>query len=253
MNPELHLLLAHDGRVEDKSLGDWHLAIGAGAAGQYRLAQIDDYHHLPRPAFRWRSPLTLELRARVSAPEIPGTWGFGFWNDPFAATFGARGTARRLPALPNAAWFFFASPPNYLALHDDHPAQGMLAGTFGSLPIPPLFLSVGLLFAPLLAWRPTARLLRKIARLPIREAAVALDIDVVAWHTYRIDWQPQRVEFAIDGATCFKTRVSPRGPLGLVIWIDNQFAAFGPDGRLRFGTLANPEPAWMEIERLDMR
>jgi hypothetical protein len=38
----------------------------------------------------------------------------------------------------------------------------------------------------------------------------------------------------------------------LVIWIDNQFAAWTPEGRVNNGTLENPA-AWMEIERLDVK
>ena len=46
-----------------------------------------------------------------------------------------------------------------------------------------------------------------------------------------------------------KTSSSPCPPLGLVLWIDNQFAAWNPQGRLAHGTLENP-PAWLEIENL---
>jgi hypothetical protein len=35
----------------------------------------------------------------------------------------------------------------------------------------------------------------------------------------------------------------------LVIWVDNQYVALPPDGRLGFGTLANP-PTWVEIAHL---
>jgi hypothetical protein len=49
-----------------------------------------------------------------------------------------------------------------------------------------------------------------------------------------------------------ETSVSPRPPLGLVIWIDNQYAAWHPDGKIGFGVLENTEPAWLEIEDLLM-
>src|SRR5512144_3136865 len=98
--------------------GGWRLEIPAGSAGRYRLAQLDDYSNLPRRAFPWQAPLSLSLRARASQSSLPGTWGFGLWNDPFALSLGFGGE-RRIPALPNAAWFFFASAPNYLSLRDD--------------------------------------------------------------------------------------------------------------------------------------
>jgi hypothetical protein len=46
--------------------------------------------------------------------------------------------------------------------------------------------------------------------------------------------------------------VSPRPPLGLVIWIDNQYAAFTPNGRIGFGVLENPEPAWLELKEIEV-
>jgi hypothetical protein len=49
----------------------------------------------------------------------------------------------RLPALPNTAWFFFASPPNYLSLRDDLPAQGALAAVFRSPRLPASLLVLG--------------------------------------------------------------------------------------------------------------
>jgi hypothetical protein len=40
--------------------------------------------------------------------------------------------------------------------------------------------------------------------------------------------------------------------LGLVIWIDNQYAAFTPDGRLASGLLEGKEE-WLEIEGLEIK
>lgn len=125
--------------VTEISPESWRLSLPEGKAGVYRWAQLDDYLHLDRSAFLWRSPVKLTVSARVLTAHVPGTWGFGFWNDPFSISAGIGGTCRRLPALPNCAWFFYASPDNYLALHDTHPAQGFLAATFSSPLIPPVF------------------------------------------------------------------------------------------------------------------
>jgi hypothetical protein len=46
--------------------------------------------------------------------------------------------------------------------------------------------------------------------------------------------------------------VSPNPPLGAVIWIDNQYAAFTPEGKIGFGVLDNPEPAWLEIKDVEV-
>jgi hypothetical protein len=234
--------------VEPLGESHWLLSIPAGPAGRYRWAQLDDYMQLGRGKFLWQPPITLSLRARLSAPYLPGTWGFGFWNDPFNASLGIGGTARRTPALPDTAWFFYGSPSNYLAFRDDHPAQGLLAATFASKKIPPLVLGLGLPFAPLLAWPRSARLLRRWARTFIHESSVLLETDATAWHDYQIELFSGLARFLLDGQTVFETSVTPHSRQGFVLWIDNQFAAFPPDGRLRFGTLENPQPAWLEVD-----
>ncbi|MCX7976420.1 MAG: serine/threonine-protein phosphatase 2A activator, partial [Bellilinea sp.] len=47
----------------------WLLRLPPGPAGSYRVAQLDDYHHLPRHRFRWQPPLTFSLTAQVSASD----------------------------------------------------------------------------------------------------------------------------------------------------------------------------------------
>jgi len=49
------------------------------------------------------------------------------------------------------------------------------------------------------------------------------------------------------------TPVSPRPPLGLVIWMDNQYAAFTPDGELKWGLENNLTEARLEIENIEAR
>ena len=77
-------------------------------------------------------------------------------------------------------------------------------------------------------------------------------MDATAWHAYQLDWDSAEVRFWVDGEIKFKTPVSPLGRLGLVLWIDNQFAAFPPDGRLKFGSLDNPEPVWLELSEMSV-
>jgi hypothetical protein len=239
-------------KVLETAQGCWRLEIPAGPGSAYRWAQLDDHLHLPRRDFPLRAPVSIRLRARVSSPDLPGTWGFGFWNDPFSASFGISGTARRLPVLPNTAWFFFAGRPNYLSLRDTKPAQGFLAAVFSSRNIPSLLFAPGLIALPLLAFPLTARLLRKAARFFIREDSRIVSGDPTEWHDYRLGWSADRVQFFVDDAEIFSSAVVPRPPLGLAIWIDNQYAAFPPSGRLRMGTSPNPEPAWLELENLEM-
>lgn len=254
MEPVLQQRQSGGGTVYEVEKGLWRLAIPPGPVGTYRWAQLDDYLHLPRRKFIWNlrpvSPLRLELRARVSSAGLSGTWGFGLWNDPFSASLGVGGTSSRLPALPNTAWFFYAGPPNYLAFRDTHAAQGFLAATFASHPVPTALLALGGLALPLALISPTARLLRRAAGLLIREDAAPVCGDLTAWHTYRIDWYAGRVDFFIDGQALYSTPVSPPGPLGLVIWIDNQYAAFPPSGRFQQGTSATPESAWLDVSQI---
>ncbi len=193
--------------------------------------------------------LTLELRARISAPHLPGTWGFGLWNDPFGLSLGFGGNAARLPTFPEAAWFFHGSAPNYLSLRNDLPAQGFFAGTFHSARMSSLLLTPFLLALPFLALRPISRLFRKLAGRFVHQAGTAIKIDATAWHGYSLKWECERVDFAVDGHRILETPISPRTPLGLVLWIDNQFASWNPEGRFGYGTLENPE-AWLELESI---
>ncbi len=73
-------------------------------------------------------------------------------------------------------------------------------------------------------------------------------LDPTEWHEYCLSWRQAAVDFQVDGQTVLQTEVVPVGPLGLVIWIDNQYAAFPADGRLRYGMLASEAEAWIEVE-----
>jgi hypothetical protein len=230
--------------------GGMRLSIPGGNDSDYQWAQVDDYYHLARKNFIWQAPVQFEIRARVSGECPNGTWGFGFWNDPFQANLGLKGAVRRLPVLPNSAWFLYASSPNYLTLRDDQPANGLLAAVFSSPILPTVCLLPGLAAIPLLAVPSMARLLRKAARIAVKDLAIGLKVDVTSWHQYAINWAAKQVSFSVDGRICYVSPLSPLGSLGLVIWVDNQFATFSSDGRLKFGRLVNPAPVWMEFEKV---
>src|SRR5687768_9074786 len=121
-----------DAGVDEISSGSaYRLSISAGSAQKYRLAQLDDYTQIPRSRFPLRFPLNFSLSARASSESIPGTWGFGLWNDPFGLSLGFGGNPFRLPALPNAVWFFGASKESYLSFKDASSSlrSAPLAGT----------------------------------------------------------------------------------------------------------------------------
>ena len=66
--------------------------------------------------------------------------------------------------------------------------------------------------------------------------------------TYVVEWGAKTARFWVDGQVVLDCITPPRGPLGLVIWLDNQFMVVTPQGRLRHGMLAKPGEQWMEIE-----
>jgi hypothetical protein len=248
-------------RVDEISPGEaYRLMIPAGSADKYRLAQVYDYAKIPRSRFSLRAPLRLRLSARTSSDAIPGTWGFGIWNDPFGLSFGFGGNPFRLPALPNAAWFFGASEENYLSFRDasstpptnggsaqrEIAGNGFLAQTFRSPRFHPLLIPAGLALP--FSRKVTRRLLGNV----IGEDGVGLSVDVTQWHRYSLEWRATGVSFDVDDVRVLESPVSPNPPLGLVIWIDNQYAAFTPEGKIGFGVLENSEPAWLEIKDIDM-
>ncbi|MBP8291387.1 MAG: hypothetical protein KAX65_01365 [Caldilineaceae bacterium] len=219
-----------------------------GAGNRYCNAQIDDYQGLARRNFRWRPPLRLRVDARFShaAGQLRGTAGFGFWNDPFWMT------GRRVPALPAARWFFYASPPSDMALAHGVPGAGWKAATldarspWAAAQLPLLALAMPLLRAPRLHARLWPRFQRAlhIAEAPVGE-------EMTAWQTYELVWQPASVHFTVNGRTIL-TAPAPPGPLGLVVWLDNQWLVARPDGRLGGGVLTSNDAQWMEIGRLEI-
>jgi hypothetical protein len=239
------------GIIAQSGANSWHLEIPAGPAREYRLAQLDDYTGFGRSSFPWRPPVKMRLRARASAPAIPGTWGIGLWNDPFGMTL-VKGSEVRLPTLPNSAWYFFASEPNYLSFRDDLQGWGQLAAVFQSRDKVPPGLIASLLLLPLIPLRPISRRLRSQVRRYVQEDIFSMDLDPTEWHSYEIEWRRETVAFHLDGQALKVMSGSPNGPLGLVVWIDNQFARWSPDGRLGYGMLENKDVSWIEVEGLEM-
>ena len=220
----------------------WHLEIPASAKRGYRLAQLDDHGSLRRGDFPWKPPLTLSLQARVSsAAGLPGTWGFGLWNDPFSFMIAYNKVVPRFPALPDAAWFFYASPQNYLSFRDDLPASGFLAATFSSSKVPLALLALA---SPSSRTDPHPRAAQLCASLRpplIRQDATQIHTNVTDWHAYSLEWEPGWSGSAWMGRRSLRTRISPQvDPLSLVIWIDNQYAALPPAGRLQIWHPAQP-------------
>lgn len=214
---------------------------------KYSDAQIDDYQGLPRRRFPWRPPLRLTVHARFSHPtgELRGTAGFGFWNDPFMMT------GARMPALPRAVWFFYGSPPSNLKLDLDAPGHGWKIATIDALrPAALLLAPIAPLAVLLMNIRPFYRALWPPIQRAINVQEAMVEVDMTEWHTYILEWGVERASFRVDGEPALENAPSPRGPLGFVMWLDNQYMVATPQGRFWWGLLDVPGREWMEVDSL---
>lgn len=235
------------------------LALARVSASRYSNAQIDDYSGRRASRYPWRPPLRLRVRARASHAAHPvtggagegwlrGTLGFGFWNAPLTL---AGGGVR----LPEALWFFGASPPSNMALTVGGVGYGWKAQVVhaqrpGALvSAPPLALAA--LWARISGDAHAAA--EWMERMTGAHEAT-LDpthADLRQWHDYTLDWLPDRARFTVDGREALVAPNPPQGPLGFVAWIDNQYAIATPRGELRFGAL-DSEPQWLELASLSI-
>lgn len=234
------------GGVVEAANGGLRFVTRDARAGRYADAQVDDYRDLPRRRFAWRPPLTMQVRARFShgAGDLKGTAGFGFWNDPFAMT------GARVPALPRALWFFYASPQSDMALAMGVPGRGWKAATIDATRLPALAMApLAPLAVPLMNVKGVYRRFWPVAQnaLAIAESSLA-GVEMTAWHDYRLAWLPEGVRFEVDGEVVLETARAPRGPLGFVMWLDNQYAVVTPWGRFGWGTVDAPGEQWMAVE-----
>ncbi|NIN64897.1 MAG: family 16 glycosylhydrolase [Anaerolineae bacterium] len=219
------------------------------SARRYTNAQIDDYQGLSRREFLWRPPLKMTVRARFShdVGDLSGTAGFGFWNDPFMMT------GRRLPTLPRVVWFFYASPPSDMKLDLDAAGHGWKAATLDAKRLPFLLLApTAPLAVPLMNIRSVYHSLWPIGQRAMGVNEAALVVPMTEWHTYDIVWGTKKVRFSVDGDVCLESRSSPKGPLGFVMWLDNQYAVVKPWGRIGYGLLDAPGRQWMEVDALSV-
>ncbi len=250
MIPFNHLrpLLVGNSQLTPTATG-WRLANGQTAANRYTNAQLDDYQGLPRHRFPWRPPLTLTLRARFSHPvdQVRGTAGFGFWNNPFGLG------RQQWPTLPRAIWFFFSSPPSNMALALDVPGPGWKAATIDAWRWPFFLLAPTTPIAmPLMRIRPLYRLLWPLGQRAIGVHEALLALDITEWHTYRLVWGNKAAHFFVDDQPVLHCDQAPGGPLGLVIWKDNQAMAVTPWSLPRHQLVACTEEQWLEVADLSI-
>ena len=220
------------------------------AAAHYTDAQIDDYQTLPRRNFLWQPPLQMTVRARFSHPAgtLSGTAGFGFWNDPFMMT------GLRWPAFPRVIWFFYSSSPSNMKLDLHTPGPGWKAGTLDANRWPFfLLLPLAPLAVPLMNVDKLYQTFWPIGQRALHVNEALLTVDMTQWHTYRIRWQKKAAHFEVDGKVVLQSQTSPRGPLGFVLWLDNQYMVVTPKGHFKYGLLAAPGEQWLELDRLEIK
>ncbi|MGH2620484.1 MAG: hypothetical protein ACRDHG_07930, partial [Anaerolineales bacterium] len=189
-----------------------------------------------------------------SHPAPPGTLGFGLWNDPFGLSLGGAGGRQKLPAAPQAVWFFYGAPPNDFSFVRGGPGAGWKAASFRSPALPGPLLVPGAALAFLAGNAPVLRkwVVRAVqAAIPGAEAE--LNVPLTEWHTYLLHWETARVRCEVDGVVVLDAPVAPRGPLGFVAWIDNQFAVLSERTGIRFGIVPTTVSAWLEIADLEIR
>ncbi len=223
------------------------LELPPSADRQYSDAQITDYQGLARRDFPWQPPLRLTVRAWTShsTAALRGTAGFGFWNEPFVPV------GQRWPRLPRAVWFFFGSPPNDMALARGVPGNGWKAATLDATRLPLLLLAplapLGFLFmhSPALY-----RALWPVGQWALGVTEARLPVDLVEPHTYTLEWRTDAAIFAVDGTVVCRASHAPRGPLGFIAWIDNQYAVVTPQGRFRFGLIGTHETQRLTLDQI---
>lgn len=240
--------LSHGGEILPTEQERFRLTLPANSI-EYSLAQLDDYRGSSRRSFLWTPPAKFEISARASTINPTGTLGFGFWNDPFTFSLGQKGAARSLPAPPQACWFFYGSEENDLPLARPTPGNGWKAATLRSPKIPTLLLAplagaaIGLSLIPMMrSW-----IIQSALNVVDAEEAI-LDVPLSEWHTYSLNWEKETARFFVDGELVLDSNFPPTGPLGFVLWIDNQFAVASPSKGFDFGISPTSDEEWLEIK-----
>ncbi|MGH2517633.1 MAG: hypothetical protein ACRDHP_18440 [Ktedonobacterales bacterium] len=229
------------------------LALPGASRRRYADAQIDDHAGKPLSRYPWRPPLRMEVRARASHPiattttpepaVLRGTAGFGFWNAPITMAGG-------FPRLPDAVWFFAASPPSNMALVPGVPGYGWKAQVIHAHRWQSLAAGIPGLGAMALARlsrdeRAAARWVRRVTGA----SESLLDASLIEWHDYVLEWRAERARFWVDGLVVLTVPDPPSGPLGFVAWVDNQYAVATPRGVFRFGLL-DTAAEWLDLASL---
>lgn len=213
----------------------YQLTVPPVDASTYHDAQIADYT-LPARDFAWGAPVMMHLRAWFNTSDVRGTAGFGFWNHPFSPDM------RGLPRPPQAAWFFYGSPPNDMPLAMGVPGSGWKAATISARRWPFWGLAPFALSGVLMMRVPALyRALWPLGQnaLAVREALLPPDI-MTQPTDYTLIWERDVVRFWVDDTLILESPFRLGGRMGFIAWVDNQYAVVTPQGRFGWGVVDVP-------------
>jgi hypothetical protein len=134
----------------------------------------------------------------------------------------------------------------------DVPGNGWKGATIDAgSPVARALLPLAPLGLILCRWSWSYRLLWPLAERILRIEEKLLSVEMEEWHEYEMVWHAKEARMVVDGQELLHTRYAPRGPLGFVAWVDNQFMVATPQGRFRNGVIATGEQ-WLEIASLEV-
>jgi hypothetical protein len=160
--------------------------------------------------------------------------------------------------LPRAIWFFYASPPSSIKLDLTAPGDGWKAASLDTLrPAAIAWAPLAPLAMLLMNLRPVYRSLWPSIQRALHVRETPLSLDMTQDNTYILEWGAERARFGLaseDGQPSMPIMdaPSPKGPLGFVMWLDNQYLVATPWGRLHWGLMEIPDRQWMEVSRLEI-
>jgi hypothetical protein len=229
--------------------GALHLALQPDESNQtYHNAQITEYSPAQKD-FQFRAPLTMKIQAYSSLhpANIRGTAGFGFWNHPFSPDQKGWG-------LPQTLWFFFSGKDSNMALARGVQGNGWKAATMDArrgiarvlLPFAPLAMPLMRVNALYNALYPIGQ-----SALAIQEASLDAEL-LTAIHEYEIEWRNEGAIFRVDGEIVQQTRHVPKGALGFIAWMDNQFAVVTPQGNFQMGLVPVDKAQSLVLESIEI-
>jgi hypothetical protein len=225
----------------EKTPKGYLMKIPAGDSSAYRFAQIDDYFGLPRRKFPHHS-LTLSLRARTSSFPSPEHGASGCGTIPSACRLGLGRIV--WPPRPAQRGMVLRGVAGQSSFVQRQTRTGISRAKFPFAKISSSADTNGFGISLFRAKATRNCWARSSTRTHPLSGWIQLNGMATGWSGVR-----SRVAWYVDDVRVFESPVSPNPPLGLVIWIDNQFAAFTPEGKISFGVLEGDEE-WLEIEDL---